>query len=234
LLLVMGVDNLVRRATAERRMAYQCSVERDAQRIEITPSVGQARIAGLLGRHVLRRSQRRAARGQAALLGPQHPKIEQRADTVSADHDISRLDVPMNEASSVNRAQRVRDLAPDLRDRPQRQRTVCTDQLRQRSTRDPVHHEVRPAEDLAARVYADQTGVLDPREHLRFERKARTKLGVRPELLQQHLHRDRARPLSVPPFVHFTHAPPRHERATHEARIEEDLILSGLASRGRV
>ena len=108
------------RNSGERRLADEELVGNAAERIEIRAAV-DVRIGGdLLGRHVLRRSDREAHRRQRFRLTGCAGRIQRLADpevgdgrAVAGEEDVLRLDVAVNHTALVREVERSRDIAQD-------------------------------------------------------------------------------------------------------------------------
>ena len=97
--------------------AGQQLVQADAERVDVGPVVHQAVPGeGLLGAHVPQRPQQVAGQRQAAVRGGAgQPEIGHPEVAVSIDHQVGRLDVPVDDPDRVGVLQRLRRLHPQPR-----------------------------------------------------------------------------------------------------------------------
>ena len=100
----------------ERWFRREHVVQRAAQRVDVAPHIGQSRVAGLLGRDIVERSQRRPGRGQVglALVAGRHasqPQVDQLRLPLGGQHDVRRLDVAVHHLPGCHVGQGPRQLS---------------------------------------------------------------------------------------------------------------------------
>ena len=112
---------VVAAAIGERRRAGERLVEHGAERPDVRATVGVVLALGLLGRHVERRSDRRAAAGDARTADVvqqlRHAEVEElheeRAVVAHREEDVRGLEVAMDDAGRVCLLEAARHLVTD-------------------------------------------------------------------------------------------------------------------------
>jgi hypothetical protein len=183
---VLGDDaaqRLGNRTGQERFLTTDGGVEDTAGGEDVGPRVDR-RPRGLLGRHVGRRADHHADTGlrhglQRVLVlwfvvrgqEPGQPEVQDLHATVGQDHQIRRLDVPVNDALCVRRRQRFRELDAEVDDLFGGQRTT-QDLLLQRFSVDQLGDEVqRPVLGLSGLEDGGDAGMVDRRGGLGLAQK---------------------------------------------------------------
>ena len=90
-------------------------VEDDAERKDVAAPV-HGRAGDLFGRHVVRRPEKLARRGQIRRSDLGDPEIRDLHLAVGRDHDVRRLDVAMDDSLAVSVVERLGDLPDDVGD----------------------------------------------------------------------------------------------------------------------
>ena len=111
----------------------------------------------------------RRRHGSSADLG--QSEVEHLHQAIRTNLDVSRLEIPMDDAFFVRVIQRVRDLPRNRRGFIEAQRTFL-DAVGQRGTFDQLHHQII-GPDIVQRT---DIGVIERRDDFRFPRKAFAKL----------------------------------------------------------
>ncbi len=146
----------------ERRLARQHLERHAAERVQVggRPDGVAHR---LLGAHVGRRADRHAGlRELLAGLGGGARDAEVGHQGVAArEQDVLRLDVAVDDAEGVGRAERVRHLVGDLQRVVHRQHGLARDAVAQRLARDERHHVVEEAVRLAGIEQAEDVRMVE-------------------------------------------------------------------------
>ena len=211
----------------EQRDHHQPHREQIRARVDAT-------VAELLGRHV----RRRAAHRLGGLVGrPQARQAEVDQHQALADHDqVARLDVGVDQAEVVGRAQPGQELGDQRQRARPRQRTIAIDHLLQIVAVQELHREEQPtARRHVGLVDAHHVHVIDAADRLDLVDEQPAVLGVRIDVGVQHLHRDVAIDRELARAIH------RAERAAGQQPIEAEPPgqlgpgeIVGVAARRRV
>ena len=128
-------------------------LERDAaDRVDIAARIRWPALT-LLRRHVLRRSEHRAGRGQHEALfeiaeqdlrEPEVEHLDDLAVRMIREHQVVRLEIAMDDAREVRVVQRICDLREDAERHRDRQRAARLEQRTQRRALDVLHRQVQP------------------------------------------------------------------------------------------
>ena len=173
----------------------------------------------LLGRHVVDRAEE-VARGRQVRVGAREARQAEvgQVGVLTAEQDVGRLDVAMDQPRRVRGVQRARDLVDDQR-RPQRvQPALGAQQLVQVGAGHPAHHQVQPAVLLACLVDRDDVRMIDRRGHPRLALEALAEARVGGVLGGDQLQRDRAPERELGGAVDDAHATASGDRLDPAAR----------------
>ena len=157
----MLVADRERILAVERNASGEALKGHDAERIDVAPAV-QRLCPCLLRTHVMRRADRHAGSGQlgsARRLGD--PEVRDDRTVHLVQHDVVRLDVPMDDPVLVRVVKRVRGLRQELPDLGRRQRTPLFDDVRERLAAEQLHHEVDDAVRPPDAIDGDDVGMLE-------------------------------------------------------------------------
>jgi hypothetical protein len=158
----------------ERALAGEHLEEDRAHRVEVGAAVDRL-AQRLLGRHVRRRAEHHAARGQlhvAEGVGGvadelDHAEVEQLDVLVllpglaaQGQHDVLRLEIAVDQAARVGVAERLDDLAGQDERAAHAQRALA-ERVAQRATAHQLHDHEHPALVLAEVEHLDDVGVIE-------------------------------------------------------------------------
>ncbi len=213
------VHRLDRRRLLEGARAGQQLEDQQADGEQIRSLVGEF-AADLLRRHVRRRSDHDAGRGDerrlgAVGVGAQHlleaahvreAEVENLDPAVGGDEHVVRLEIAMADAALVRRHHALDDVARVAERHVQRRRTVELDEpLPQRLSVQPLHDDVRLVVGDAELVDRDDVGMVQGGRRLRLALEAGDLLRVG-RGRQQDLDGDGAIELGVLREEHLAHA----------------------------
>ena len=225
-----GVHGIERRIALERQLAGRHFIEDDAQGEDIAPRV-EAPAPRLLGAHVAQRSQDRAGNGLGlfhgqgpgrrrsggvASLGARihqlgQPEVQDLGVAVARDHDIIRLDIPVDDARAVRPGQAFGDLKPDLHG-PHEVELALRDELADRPAVDVFHGDKSDPVGFVDVVDRGDRRMIDGRGRPGLEDEPLPPFGVGDEVGLDDLEGDRALQPGVEGAVDFSHAAPAQER----------------------
>ena len=235
----LAVD-LGRGPSRERGLAGEDLAEDRAQREDVRPLVQRVQLApGLLGRHVRRRAEHRAdpriqplrfaaqrPDGGGAVAGAEHPLLVGHAPLVEhlgqapihdlhlaerPDHDVRRLQVPVDDPSAVGVGHRLADLLEDREElHPILIRAPARlQQRRQGAAPDELHRDEQPAVGEASQVVDRRDpGVLELAADLGLLDEPADHLGVVAVLLPDHLDGEVPAEVEVAPLEDRPHPAP--------------------------
>ena len=178
-------------ATAEGRMSGQELVREDAPRVLIDARV--ERLAShLLGRHVERRSDDDALRGErrqrshlrraggidVETHAARDAEVEHLHGAIRAHHHVLRLDVAVHETTCVRRRERARDLDEPPLSRMHGHSGIAHESA-QRLPVDELHRDVRRSVDLTDVEDGDGVRMVERRRGARFAQEPRRSLRGR-------------------------------------------------------
>ena len=180
------------RLAAERHPAREDLEDHDAERVDVAAEVDLL-AARLLRAHVLGRAHDEAGRGRrgrggAPFLGD--PEVHQPDLAARVAHDVGRLQVAVDDAHVVDRAQAVRELQRRREGLLDRQPAALAQDLAQVDALHVLHRDVAQALVLAVLVDAADVLVADAPGQLDLGLEAPGDLGIARDLRPQHLDRD--------------------------------------------
>ncbi len=151
----------------------------------------------LLGRHVERRAHHRAglrvdvARVREQLGDAEVEHLHEiRIAAARDEENIVGLEIAMDDAASVRRAERFANAPSDVRGARDR-RSLALQEIRKALPLEPFHHDVRRAvAELAEVEDVDDVLVLDVRRGFGLVEETRDDLRAATQVRQEHLHRD--------------------------------------------
>jgi hypothetical protein len=162
--------------------------------------------------------------------------LDEVASAVAVDEeDVLGLEIAVDDALVVGRAQRLRDLRGDRQRAIGRHRRRQLDRLRQRLAVDVLHHRVGQAVGRGAEVGdVDDVGVADARRRLGLLHEALDRAGVARDLALEHLHRQRPLDDQVARGEHHAHAALADLALDQVAPVErhpDQLVVGGVLDR---
>ena len=205
--------------------------QRRAQRVEIRARVG-AGSREQFGRHVARRPEQRALRGEPRpACRPREPKVEQldgRAARALHEHHVLRLEIAVHDPALMRRRERLRHPARDEHRLIARHRALG-EAIGQRDPAQQLHREKRP--DAALRLLvpveiedAHDAGVIEAARDAHLAQEAQRQFLVVGEVRVQDLDRDLLAGHAVARCVHLGQ-PARAERTQHLEAAGDDLAF---------
>ncbi len=196
------------RLAAERYVPNQQLVQHDAERVQVRPTVEWQR-EDLLRCRVLRRAHERANHRQTGVALQQFGNAEVRQErAVSAEEDVVRFDVAMDDALLVRDVERGQDLFGQLQD-PSRgpgRRTRGAQQVLERSVAGQEHDQVQQAVLFARVVHRQDVWVFELRDRLGFTLEAPDEVGSIGQRRLEDLDGHPSVQAGVLGFVHRGHA----------------------------
>ena len=227
-----GGDDLRRGAAAERPLAGGHLVEHHAEREDVGAHVGRLPL-DLLRRHVGDRAEQRPGaddrqRLRRALVDRRlrrahggDAEVDHLRPAVVGDDDVARLEVAVDDAVGVGRAERVGERHGEVEQRADRQAGLGDHRV-ERAAADELHHQQPPAVGVLDAVQADDVRVVERGEGARLALQPRQRLGGGGDAVGEELHRDVAAELRV------AGAPDDPSAAFAEALLEA-VVEQGVA-----
>ncbi len=173
-LALVKLEELATRARYDGKLAGQGFVHEHPERVEVGAGLDR-RADALLGRHVLRRSERVALLRQA--LGSRelrHAEVEHLRGSIVAQKNIARLEIAVNDALLVRGAERPAHLDENRQRESWRDDARAGELVGQADAAQKLHDDVDAAVGHLVEVEgADDVGVLDRDLHLGFPAKPR-------------------------------------------------------------
>ena len=209
---VRRLGALVLHGDAQRRLTLEGHPPRrhleqdDAEGVDVGPLI-DVRPFDLLGSHILGRPDEGATVGEAlGLGGAGDAEIHDPGASLAIDHDVGRLEVPMDNSQPVGFRKAVADLSGDRQGPGRGKRTHHLDDALEIVARDELHGDV--IDPLAVPQVEDATDVLmgDPPGQLELIAEALDHLLVGAERGPEDLEGDGLADLSVQGLVDPAHA----------------------------
>ena len=179
--------------------------QQDAEGVNIDLRRG-GHATDLLGRHVIRRSQREPGPRERRVLALGDAEIHQLHHSAGGDLDVLRLDVPVHDLLRVYVLERAGDLQRQAQLAVQIAGPVGLDQAAQVLAPQVFHDHERPALVFAELVDPDDVVVADIAGHPRLLQEARFGFRILAGLLGEDLHRHGAADHRIPRPVDARHA----------------------------
>ena len=215
----------------ERRPPREHDEQQHRERVDVGRRIDIGEPARLLRRHVVRRADHDAGRGERELpAGARDAEVDDLGlrEVAVDEEDVRRLDVAVHDADRVREAEALGDAA-DERDGLRRGELAALQAGGEILALEPLHREVGPAVVVAVRDVADDRVVPQRREEPRLTQEARgvALAGVRAE----ELDRDEAARRAVARAVHLAHGAAAREGLELEAIVEDAHASSPRRSR---
>lgn len=243
---LMPQQSLSERAVAERRVSGQPIVDRTAEAVDVGPAIDLMAVQSLFGRQIVRRAQHLfvVQHRQRILfrdfLKPGQPQIEHFDDTTAIDQQIAGLHIAMHQSAVMRMGQPQRGLTEVFRRVFETERPVFADDVLNAAAVDVLHdQEVNLAvalHFLIDIVRADNIGVIERSDGLRFSMKTRQIRRIPDPLDGQHLDRAASPHQHMLGQINGTHAAFAEQRqqavlAEREAFVPSLQQLVGLPAR---
>ena len=190
----------------ERRTPGGGEVQRDAERVQVGPTVHD------IAQRLLRRHE---ARGAEHAVGRRVPVVaesgdaevgEQKAPADVLDEDVVGLHVAVHDAAFMRVGQRPPHFAGEPAHVVRRERPVAVEATRERFAAHPRHDEPREVTALLDGVHGHDVRMEAARGRARLAQESRPHVGAGGELRGQQLDRDGPLEPDVPGEVHDPHA----------------------------
>ena len=197
-------------------------VKDHAERVDVG-----ARVDGLalhlLRRHVRRRADHAARRGQALLVVDElgDSEVEDLRLAAIGDQDVVGLDVAVDDAEVVRDADRRKELLQEVDRHIDAETSVLIEPRPHRAALDPLHDNEEHGPVLVEVVDADDSGMVERRDGGRLTVESLAEVGVARVLLGQHLDGNRYFQARMRGAINDTH------RSSPELRL--DRVLSELS-----
>ena len=225
---------------AERQVAAQAAIRERAERVDVGARVDLRCVLPLLGRHVVRRAERRAVLGELALVDGvdrgsaaawfggladrvrlRDAKIEELGQQLAGavdDHHVAGLDVAMDDAELVSGVHDLAQPAEQRREHAARHRASPFEQRVERRAAHVLHRDPQHAVGLdAERVHMRGVRMVERRGETRFAQEA---LDAR----------RRAVRIAAQDLDHRAAAELRLLRAEHVARAAAAELIDGTVN----
>ena len=222
LALLLVHNDFESRVPRERQLARQEVVQRDPQRVDVGASIDVLRVASLLGSHVVRCAEARAAlRHRQVFVGRFGETEVGHFDlALGRHHHVVGLDVAMNHALVVSDLQSLRTAQRDVQCIADVELAEFVHPTLHRLTIDEFHRHVMQAVVLIHVVHTHGVVVIHLRHRTGFAVEAFDKVALPRQSLRQDFDRRLATELGVFTQVHFAHA--------SLAELPHDLVLADL------
>ena len=196
----------------ERRASGHQLVERDPERVDVRPVIGQARRLHLLRRHVPagaeQRATHRVGRALEHLGDAEIGDLRAKAAAVVPDEDVVGLEVAMDDPVRVGVIHREEDVADDGPDLVERHLPApASEVLREVLALDELHHDREHVLVLDEVVDPDRARMAPRAKDPRLADEAPPHLGVAGEVHVEALEGDVAAERHVPRTVDDAHTP---------------------------
>ncbi len=177
------------RATERGTLAGEHLVQQHPKAVHIRPR-GDRLAADLFGGAIARRSEHVRPGGPRIGHIPSDPEIGDVGVPLPIQQDVLGLHVPVDDALSMRRRQRVRDLIEGLRDVVRWKGAILLDRLPQAAAAKEPHDEIRAVRVAPVVVERNHVGVLEPSDELRFALEPADEPRVVREVQMDRLDRD--------------------------------------------
>jgi hypothetical protein len=195
----------VRRRRLERRPASDELVQQDSERVDVAPLVGWVALH-LLGRHVRRRAEQRAARGHAGFTDRAgEPEIADADVPLLVDEHVLRLEIAVDDALRVGGGKPGADLTEDSERARQRHPLLALHHRTEVITIDELHRQEAQVAVVGEVVDAQHVRVRDLARKRDLAAKA-FESGVLVDIAAHDLERYLYLELGVVRAEHLTHA----------------------------
>ena len=232
------------RVAAERRPADQQGVQGAAQPIDVGAVVGGPRVLRLLGGHVVGGAHEHpgmrepgvvagaGARGRRRRLVEHagQAEVEDADDPPGVDHEVARLDVPVDDPPRMGRVEPAGGLGQEVEGLADRQGADVLEELLQVAAAEVFHDQEVDAAVLVGVDHADEVGVVHQGRGLRLAAEPLDRRAVAAEGRGQDLDGDLAAERAVPGLEDDPH-PPRADPLEDQVVADDQAV--GLALEDR-
>ena len=178
--------DLLRGVRVIRKMAREHLIEHDAEGIQVTARVGIEAL-GLLGRDIVHGADGLTAALFMDILERGDAEVSDLDHVIVRDHDVLRLDVPVDDAVGVRVLQRLADLRGVVQRLRGAEYTVLCHALLERLALDELHDNILRLAAVADIVDRDDIRLREHGDRVRLRLKAVFQLGIRRHLIAQDL-----------------------------------------------
>ncbi len=210
---------MLRGVSLERNAARQHFVEDDPQRINIRPLIRLFALH-LLGRHVFRRPDHHpSARDPFASERPGDPEVHDPGVPVLVDHDVLRLEVPVDDPQTMGLGQSLAELLGDRDGPAYAERARLADEPLQVLARNILHGDEGRALGPAQVEHPADVAVTDLPGEFQLVRETLDRLPIEGDLRLEELEGDLLLDVGVVDLVDASHAA--------VAQFLDDLVAAG-------